>query len=915
MQRILRFIPILIVLLLLCQSALTAHVLKNGYSSNSSCGISQRTVYLMAAVLTPPDEAGNTFIDKPERIRIINLGPVVNHKGLDYAPTVSADGRTLYFVSDRPGSTPKEGGDPSHDFYMVKKLENKDTNFFPPKNIDTAHAFGLKASVNTIFNEGVASIAADRQTLVFTGCNRPDGYGDCDLYITDVEGDVWGKPRNLGRQVNSEKWDSQPTISADKTRIYFASNRPGPNGDANTDIWYTDFDEETNQWKAAANLTAINTPGKDWSPFIAADGTTLFFASDSHKPNLGGMDFYFVKKTGTGADGKDTWGKPVNIGAPINTDKNESFISLPASGDVIYFSSDRKDKTGYQGSLDIFMAFVPTFFKAAQVRTVVVDECSGANIPATISIKNMYTGRGIKDSVTFSKTLQESIFSDKDFGNPKDSIKFVDLEIVASNPQYGEKKVMQRINKPEITEDAKEAEKADIYDVKITLGQRPVLGAEIEAGQHQKQNANDPMWQSYKGLVMRQVAAISLYPLLNYVFFDLGGYQIPSRYILFKSPAETASFSDEKIPGGTFEKYYHVLNIYGYRLKKNPNVKFKVVGYTDNNTLGISKEELTPDLSKNRATQVYNYLKDIWQIDASRMTLEFKNYPEKPSNPKDTQGIVENRRVEILCDEWEVIKPILDKDPKVFPQPEEMTFTMKNGIDDALVAKRRIVITRSDKPWATLTDVGTTQATTKWDWQDTKGEYPNCASKISETKGNSTELAPYKAQLIVTSTTGQECVSNPISIPVRYVSTSGMVINNNDPNAVVEKTLEKYNLILFQFNSFDPGPRNDRILKEYVFPRCFKSTDVDIEGHTDVVGMYDANKKLSDNRARVTREAIEKNTQGVKTIKSVGVGEDNPLYDNTLPEGRFYNRTVRVQIETPLKDAQLDMGTQDKCGE
>lgn len=894
----------------------TVVVFGAGSSTGSSGSVKaevQRRYYVYAATLQPGDDDDDPgfFINAKNRprIRIINLGPVINHKGKDYAPTVSADGRTLYYVSDRPGSTLNKSGDPSHDFWAAKKLENLDTTFFPPFNIDTVRKWG-NASVNTERNEGVASIAADRQTLVFTGCLREDGYGDCDLYITEVEGDLWGKPRNLGRQVNSEQWDSQPTISSDKTRIYFASNRPGPNGKDNIDIWYTDYDDNTNQWKAAQNLTAINTPGKDWSPFIGADNTTLFFASDGHKPNVGGLDFYFVKKTGTAADGKDTWSKPINLGEPLNTPEDESFISLPASGDVIYFSSKRTDRPGYQGDYDIFMAFVPTFFRAVQVHVQVVDECSGANIPATVSIRSPIINRTQTDSVTFAKTIHESIFSDKDFGNPKDSIKFVDLEITASNGQYGEKKVIQRITKPDPTQDVDESKKADVYEVKIKLGQRPVLTPEVAPSEYSKQNPNDPVMQSFRGLVMRQVAAISLYPLLNYVFFDLGGSTIPSRYILFKSPAETKGFTDEKIPGGTLEKYYHVLNIFGYRLQKNPNVNIRVVGCNDANTMGFSQAEKAADLSKNRATVVYNYLRDIWQIPESRMKLEFRDLPELRSNPRDSMGLEENRRVEILCDEWEVIKPILDKDPKVFPQPEEMDFIMKNGIDDKLVAKRRIEITRGDKEWNTLKEVGTTQAGTKWDWQNVKGELPDCSSRIGESKGKITDLVPFKAKLIVTSVTGTECESAPVTIPVKYISTSGLGVDKG-----AEKTLEKYNLILFPFDSPLAGPRNERILKEYIYPRSFKSSEVEIIGHTDVIGQYEHNKKLSESRAQTAEKGIRGNTEGVATLSSKGVGEDEPLYTNALPEGRFYNRTVQVTIRTPLQDAKLDESSQDKCGE
>ncbi len=894
-------VQLLFLMLIAATVVSRAHVRANSSASAEHASV-QRYLYA-ATILDDGDEEGGIDLTSPEvikKIRIINLGPVVNTPSLDYAPTVTADGKTLYFVSDRPGSMLSKDGDPSHDFWATKKLENLDTNFFPPFNIDTIHAYGPELSVNTIYNEGVASIAADRQTLVFTGCNRPDGFGDCDLYIVDIEGDKWGKPRNLGRQVNSEYWDSQPSITSDKSRIYFASNRPGPHGVKNIDIWYTDFDEETNQWKPAQNLTAINTDGVDWSPFIAPDNITLFFASNGHTPNLGGLDFYFVKKTGVGPDGKDTWSKPTHLPAPLNTSGDESFLSLPASGDVMYFASTRKDLPGYQGKLDLFMAFVPTFFRAVQVRVQVVDECSGENIPATLTIRNPLTGRVVRDSVTFTEKVKDFVFGNEAFGTSKDPNVAIDLEIEASNPLYSSKKVTQRITKPKITRDRDAAAKPDEYDVVIRLGQRPVLDADIAQSQYAKQNPNDPEMQNFRGLVMRQIATITLYPLLNYVFFDVGSSEIPKRYILFRSPDQTANFTDERIPGGTLEKYYHILNIFGYRLRKHPNATIEIVGTTDD----VNPEEKQGGLklAEARARNVYNYLRDIWGISEKRMKLTFLTRPKRPSNMKDSMGIEENRRVEILCEDWEIIKPILDKDPKVVPQPETMTFVLKNGIEDKLVAKRRIEITRGDKPWKTIDTRSTTEPTVQWDWQNEEGEYPDSTSRIGQPGPKVSTLVPFTAKLVVTSTSGKECESDPITIPVKYVSTASLGAEYGE-----EKTLEKYNLILFPFDSYDTGPRNERILNEFVLPRCFSSSEVEIVGHTDVVGLYEHNKKLSANRAATVERAIKTRTRGVKQLAARGVGEDDPLYDNNLPEGRFYNRTVQIVIQTPLKDAQLEL--------
>jgi hypothetical protein len=558
--------------------------------------------YMMAAEIvadTKQDER-KSILDN-SRIRIINLGPIINHSGVDYAPTISADGKTLFYVSNRPGSRLTSKGDLSHDFWAAKKNDRLDTVFFEPYNIDTITGLSYM-NVNTELNEGASSIAADRQSLFFTACDRPDGLGSCDIYQSTIEGDKWSRPINLGKNVNSDNFDTQPSISPDKKRLYFISTRKGPNSNGkpvveNADIWYSDYDDDAEEWLPAKNLEELNTDGQEFSPFIAADNQTLFFASNGHKNSIGGMDFYYSRFNSE----TNKWDSPTNLGAPINTKDDEMFITLPASGDIIYFSSRRTDLKGYQGNLDVFMAFVPSFFKAVNLIVTVVDECSGEFIPAKITMKNALINRIVNDSVTFSKPEFEVIISNNDYGNPKDSLEFVDIEIVAENPKYGRKVHTQRIERPSDTENPDEAAKPDEVRVKMTLGQRPVLTADIDESEYVKlAKKNNPKIADFRGLVMKETITRNLYPLLNYVFFDEGKSDIPERYILFDNSSETKIFADTSIYGGTLDKYYHLMNIYGYRLQKNPNVKIKIVGCND----GESKAEKgNTELSKQRANK------------------------------------------------------------------------------------------------------------------------------------------------------------------------------------------------------------------------------------------------------------------------------------------------------------------------
>ena len=854
------------------------------------------TMYAITFNAVPADEQmEGDILDNAHLIRILNLGPVINHAGLDYGPTVSADGKTLYFVSNRKGSRITRDGDFSHDFWSTKKANNLDTIFAVPVNIDT-----VDAGVNTIMNEGVASIAADRQTLYFTGCNRADGLGDCDIYVTEIQGDRWGTPRNLGRNVNSEYWDSQPSISPSGDRLYFTSNRPSPTnpdgeGQDDMDIWYCDFDDELGEWKKAVNLGPdVNTSKQEVSPFIAPDGNTLFFASNGHTPNMGGLDFYRTSKSDQkDREGRDRWSKPKQLPAPINTKEDEQFITLPASGDVLYFSSRRRDLPGWQGDLDIFMAFIPSYFRAVNLVVDVIDECTGLHVPATVTLKNTKTGRTRTDSLDLTKTESSVVIGSDDYGTGKMKDDSIVYTISAFSPAYGERSLNVTITDPGKTFSQEKQDSNFSIHKTVMLGRRPTLQANMEASDLSKRR-ND----AWRGLVLEERATVTLYPLLPYIFFDLNSSEYASRYTIFRSSAQTQGFNDERLPGSTLQKYYHVLNIYGYRLTKYPDVKVEITGCVDE----INENKNSP-LPQKRAEIVRNYLRDIWKIDESRMTIKTTGWPRERSNPKDTLGIVENRRAEIRFsgnadDVWHVAKPILDNDPTLFPSPETMTWNMTNGIDAAIVQSRRIEIWRNGQSWKVLNEIGKTDASSVWDWKNADDEYPQEGRDVKEEEQN---LAPYAAQLVVVSNNGTECRSDTVRIPVKRLSTKSRSIERTGAS-----TQEKYNLILFDFDSFNPGEMNKRILSEFVYPRVKPSTVIHVEGHTDVVGQDEHNKRLSENRAKTTRELINSGAGSYKSLDSRGTGEEEPLFGNVLPEERFFNRTVQVILETPLEDADIE---------
>ena len=201
----------------------------------------------------------------------------------------------------------------------------------------------LKEPVNSGHNDGAQCISPDGKYLFFTICNAESGYGSCDIYWSKRERNVWTKPKNCGAKVNTKYWESQPSLAADGKTLYFASNRPG--GQGSMDIWKTEMVAE-GVFSEPVNLGAtINTPYDELSPFIHFDQKTLYFSSDGHL-GMGGKDLFYTK-----IQPDSTWSEPVNLGYPINSYQDESGIVLNAQGNVAYFTSGR---LGGFGGLDLY---------------------------------------------------------------------------------------------------------------------------------------------------------------------------------------------------------------------------------------------------------------------------------------------------------------------------------------------------------------------------------------------------------------------------------------------------------------------------------------------------------------------------------------------------------------------------------
>jgi outer membrane protein OmpA-like peptidoglycan-associated protein len=323
-------------------------------------------------------------IDKPLIINPLELPKSVNKFDSQYFPALTADRETMIYTGNQ---------DSEENLYLASI---KDNIWTEPVSISD--------KINTAKdNEGTASISADGRTLVFTSSGGRKNVGGCDLYISYKQGDTWTSPQNLGININSPEWDSQPSLSADGRTLYFVSDRKGSLGQR--DIWVSKLDS-VNIWGKATNLgTPVNTPEDDLSPFIHANGKTLFFSSEGHV-GMGGLDLYFTENQG------NKWKTPENLGYPLNTFEDQVALFITSDGKKAYYSLDRSQDDKFRRAkivaIDVPESLQAKFKATSFLKGTVYDAQTKQKLQADIELvalkNNEMLGKISSDAQTGSYT-------------------------------------------------------------------------------------------------------------------------------------------------------------------------------------------------------------------------------------------------------------------------------------------------------------------------------------------------------------------------------------------------------------------------------------------------------------------------------------------------------------------------------
>jgi outer membrane protein OmpA-like peptidoglycan-associated protein len=433
------------------------------------------------------------------------------------------------------------------------------------------------------------------------------------------------------------------------------------------------------------------------------------------------------------------------------------------------------------------------------------------------------------------------------------------------------------LGKPEvIIKEIKEPEKPQQIKETPIAAVLPMPMAALQG----KNKLADGSLLNYAVILVSDELVNDIIPILPYIFFASNSNTIPERYYMI-NPGETSSFNESNLKDSVIGVYHNVLNIVGDRMNRYPNSKLTITGCTD----PLDDNTNNANLAMSRASVCKDYLTTVWKIDGNRINILSRALPEIPSSRNENDGREENRRAELFSDDSRVLEPVRINLRTSQIEPESIILYPNTQLKESVKSSELSIKDLNQN--ALFSKSSEAAPNDEITWNFNKEEI----AKLSaiDTKNNFVN-----AELRLLAMNGQSVLSS-LQIPIRRQISSRMFTGNLVKNVVVER----YNVIFFDFDK----PRISRF-NEYVIPfvqqKMRTNSSVSITGYTDRLGPENHNLELSKQRADAITDAIKKRIIPEK-IDCQGVGE-TLIYNNDIPEGRFYNRTVIIEISTPVTD-------------
>lgn len=308
------------------------------------------------------------FYKGKQALDVENLGKNINSAYPDYGPVLFANGNKLYFTSRRKGSFPKYK-DPNLEYFEdIYYSEKVNDSWEKPVNI--AQPF------NTKTHDAVVAISEDENTFYLYRTN--EGLVGGDILKSTKSNNIWSEPEIFSTRINTkESSESSLSIHPNGHKIYFSSNREG--GYGGKDLYFVQK-LPNGEWSLPSNLGGmVNTEDDEDGPFISSDGLFLYFSSTGHE-NMGGFDLFRCRMQDNGL-----WSAPENMGYPINSVRDDIFISTVNNIDY-FFSSNR---AGGYGFTDLYHSILPKEKNEfVLIKGRIIENQSQSSLKASVTLFN-----------------------------------------------------------------------------------------------------------------------------------------------------------------------------------------------------------------------------------------------------------------------------------------------------------------------------------------------------------------------------------------------------------------------------------------------------------------------------------------------------------------------------------------------
>ncbi len=389
-----------------------------------------------------------------------------------------------------------------------------------------------------------------------------------------------------------------------------------------------------------------------------------------------------------------------------------------------------------------------------------------------------------------------------------------------------------------------------------------VYVVEIDSNDNEKKNF---------AVKIEDFTSLSLRPLLNYIFFEHNSSEISDRYVKLK-PHEIQNFSLNKlINADALQTYYNVLNIIGLRLQNNPDVKIELIGTNSNK----AEEKDNKNLSLERAEKVCDYFVKVWNIEPQRIAINARNLPKEATLSDEEGADDENRRVEIISSSPILSEPVVTGDTIRVVSNSKLRFYLK-PLSSIGIKEWNLTIKHKNETIKQISGEGSVPDFVDWEINNEEKYFQKVYSNLTYT-------------LSMRDLINQTFETKPQIIPIDQIT-----IDRKRLEKRADREYEYYRLILFDYASSSLRNEHRKVL-DLIKSRIKPNSNVKIKGYTDRIGKENVNLRIATQRATTVAKYLN-----LKDVTVVGIGESELIYDNNFPEGRFYCRTVTIDIETPI---------------